>query len=70
MEKVKLERLKRLRSKIHKSRTAESPLPLTEKGELVDNILSMFASEIQTPNSSAQRWNALSSTRLEGGFAA
>jgi len=41
---VKLERLKRLRSKIHKIRTAESPLPLTEKGKLVDNILSMFAS--------------------------
>src|SRR4051812_23311878 len=46
------------RSKIYKSKPLNGPLPLIEDGKLVDNILSMFSSEIEN-----QRWNALPSTR-------
>ena len=49
VEVVKPERLKRSRSKIHKSRTAESPrFPLIENREVVDNILSVFGNDIET----------------------
>ena len=44
----RLERLKRARSKIHKSKPLKSPLPVSENRELVDNILSVFNDEIET----------------------
>jgi hypothetical protein len=49
VEVVKLERLKRSRSKIHKSVTAGiGPIPLIENRDLVDNILSVFGNEIES----------------------